>query len=43
MDSLNFDGNLPEASDILTMLVMVGARTGKHFFKREVGTLKPSG
>jgi hypothetical protein len=37
MDSLKFDGNLPEASDILTMLVMVGARTGKHFFKREVG------
>ena len=28
MDSLKFDGNLPEASDILTMLVMVDASYG---------------
>ena len=38
MDSLKFDGNVPETSDRLTMLVMVGARTGRHFFKREVGS-----
>jgi hypothetical protein len=36
MDSLKFDANVPETSDRLTMLVMVGARTGRHFFKREV-------
>ena len=38
MDSLKFDRNVPETSDSLTMLVMVGARMGRHFFKREVGT-----
>jgi hypothetical protein len=37
MDSLKFDGNVPETSERLTMLVIVGTRTGKHFFKREVG------
>ena len=37
MDSLKFDRNVPETNDRLTMLVMVGTRTCRHFFKREVG------
>lgn len=37
MDCLKCAGKEPEAREMFTMLVMVGARTCRHFFSREVG------
>lgn len=37
VDCLKFAGNVPVAREMLTMLVMVGARTGKHFLSKDVG------
>ena len=36
-DCLKFGGKEPEARDILTMLVIVGARTDRQFLRRDVG------
>jgi hypothetical protein len=37
MDCLKADGNEPVAREILTMLVIAGASTVRHFFNRDVG------
>jgi hypothetical protein len=37
MDCLKVEGKEPVAKDALTILVMVGARIGRHFFRRVVG------
>ena len=37
VDCLMQDGKQPVDYDRLTMLVSVSAKTGKHFFKRDVG------
>jgi hypothetical protein len=37
MDCLKFAGKEPVAREMLTMLVMVGARTDKHVLSKEVG------
>ena len=37
MDCLKSAGKEPEVREALTMLVMVGARTDKHFLSRDVG------
>ena len=37
MDFLKAEGKEPVASDALTMLVMVGASTDRHFLSRLVG------
>lgn len=37
MDRLKLAGKEPDARDKLTMLVMVGARIGRHFLSRLVG------
>jgi hypothetical protein len=37
MDCLKVEGKEPVAKDALTILVMVGARIGRHFFRRLVG------
>ena len=37
IDCLKFDGKVPVASERLTILVIVGARTCKDFFNRAVG------
>ena len=38
MDCLKLVGKEPDARDMLTMLVIVGARIGRHFLSREVGS-----
>jgi hypothetical protein len=37
MDFLNAEGKEPEARELLTMLVMVVAMAGRHFFSKDVG------
>lgn len=37
-DCLKLDGKLPVDSDKLTMFVIVGARTGRHFFNSDIGS-----
>ena len=37
IDCLKHDGKLPVDSNKLMMFVIVGARTGRHFFSRDIG------
>ena len=37
IECLKDDGKVPEVSDMLTILVMVGKRTGRHFLRSQVG------
>jgi hypothetical protein len=37
MDCLKVEGKEPVANDALTILVMEGARIGRHFFRRVFG------
>ena len=37
VDCLKCAGNEPVASELLMIFVMVGARTDRHFFSKEVG------
>mgnify|MGYP003449255975 FL=1 len=38
MDCLKLEGNSPVDRDRLMILVIVGARTERHFFSRKVGS-----
>jgi hypothetical protein len=37
MECLNDEGKLPELSDMLTILVIIDMRTGRHFLRSQVG------